>query len=74
MMMMTMLKIAITVTESRDSNVKKTMMVMMAMMLTLTYLQLRHFGGAAFQLHCILTPPCHHHRNHYIIFLALQVP
>ena len=64
MMMMTMLTMAITVTESRDSNVKKTMMVMM----TLTYLQLRHFGGAALQLHCILTPPCHHHRDHNIVF------
>ena len=35
---------------------------MMAMMVTLTYLQLRHFGGAAFQLHCILTSPCHHEK------------
>ena len=45
---MTMLTMAITVTESGDCIMKKTMMVMLTMMLTLTYLQLRHFGGAAF--------------------------
>ena len=72
MMMMVMLTMAITMTESGDGIMKIDDDD--GDVLTLTYLQLRHFGGAALQLHCILTPPCHHHRNHYIIFLALQVP